>query len=125
MRADEVENAPVWAHLLFVVLTGPPTASPELRQGIAPSFFCRATTRGKGRKNAMSDMGQNEGVEDASACDAPDITQYRVSFLEAVRRFCTTYTSNGRASRSEYWWSLLFCFVLILGVSAIFGEMVL
>lgn len=70
----------------------------------------------------MSEMNQNEGIEDPSVGDATGVTQYRVSFLEAVRRFCTTYTSNGRASRSEYWWSFLFCFVLILGVSAIFGE---
>ena len=70
----------------------------------------------------MSEMNQNEGIEDHSVGDATGVTQYRVSFPEAIRRFCTTYTSNGRASRSEYWWSLLFCFVLILGVSAIFGE---
>ena len=70
----------------------------------------------------MSEMNQNEGIEEPSVGDATGVTQYRVSFPEAIRRFCTTYTSNGRASRSEYWWSLLFCFVLILGVSAIFGE---
>ena len=70
----------------------------------------------------MSEMNQSDGVEEASACDASAVTQYRVSFPEAIRRFCTTYTSNGRTSRSEYWWSLFFCFVLILGVSAIFGE---
>lgn len=70
----------------------------------------------------MSEMNQNEGIEEPSVGDATGVTQYRVSFPEAIRRFCTTYTSNGRASRSEYWWSLFFCFVLILGVSAIFGE---
>ena len=39
------------AHLLPWFLTGHSRASPETRQGIAPSFFCRATTRGKRRKN--------------------------------------------------------------------------
>ena len=48
--------------------------------------------------------------------------QYRVSFVAAVRKFLTTYTSAGRASRSEYWWSALFSGILLCGVEAIFGE---
>ena len=54
---------------------------------------------------------------------APEVgAQQRLSFVAAVRKFLTTYTSAGRASRSEYWWSLLFSVILLLGVEAIFGE---
>ena len=45
---------PVWAHLPSVVLIGHPTASPELRHGIAPSFFCRNRNKGKKRKRKMA-----------------------------------------------------------------------
>ena len=36
-----------------VVLTGHPTASPEPRQGIAPSFFCRKRNTGKRKEITM------------------------------------------------------------------------
>lgn len=66
--------------------------------------------------------GQNECIEEPSSGNTTGVTQYMVSFPEAVRRFCMTCTYNGRASRSEFWWSLLLCVMLILGVSTIFGE---
>lgn len=54
---------------------------------------------------------------------APEVgAQQRLSFVAAVRKFLTTYTSAGRASRSEYWWSILFSGILLCGVEAIFGE---
>ena len=37
-----------------VVLTGHPTASPDLRQGIVPSFFCRKRNKGKERNVALA-----------------------------------------------------------------------
>ena len=47
-----MENAPIRAHLLPWLLTGHSRASPELRQGIAPSFFCRNRNKGKRKRMA-------------------------------------------------------------------------
>ena len=49
-RAGEVENAPLWAHLLSWFLAGHSRASPKPRQGIVPSFFCREYDKGKRKK---------------------------------------------------------------------------
>lgn len=52
------------------------------------------------------------------------MTQYQVSFAEAVRRAFTVNYCNfkGRASRSEYWWVALLLFIVSLAVQLIFGE---
>ena len=60
MRADEVENALAMGASSFVVLTGHPTASPELRQGTAPSFFAvqqQGAKEGKMKKGCSGCLG--------------------------------------------------------------------
>lgn len=42
-----------------------------------------------------------------------------VSFPEAVKRLCTKWTTRGRASRSEYWFSALAFFVLNIATSLV------
>ena len=42
-----------------------------------------------------------------------------VSFQEAVKRLCTKWTTRGRASRSEYWFSALAFFVLNIVTSLV------
>ena len=50
---DGARNAPIQGASSSVVLTGHPTASPEPRQGIAPSFFCRKRNTGKRKEITM------------------------------------------------------------------------
>lgn len=39
--------------------------------------------------------------------------QYQVSFGDAIKRAFSNYCCfTGRASRSEYWWFFLFCFIV-------------
>lgn len=38
--------------------------------------------------------------------------QYRVSLGEAIKRYWTTWSLNGRASRSEYWFAILGLFLI-------------
>ena len=48
--------------------------------------------------------------------------QYQVSFITAVKRAFSQYCSfHGRASRSEYWWFILFNFIVGGLITAIFG----
>ena len=54
---------------------------------------------------------------------------YGASFPQAIRRFFASFVRfSGRASRSEFWWSFLFCGLLrvapflLLGVTAIVSE---
>lgn len=47
--------------------------------------------------------------------------QYNISFTEAVKRFWAKgLTFSGRATRSEYWFSQLFLFLLNFAVSILF-----
>lgn len=50
--------------------------------------------------------------------------QRQVSFVEAIKMaIVQNYANfNGRSSRSEYWWYVLFTFILGVAVSAIFGT---
>lgn len=50
-------------------------------------------------------------------CDAD--VQYCIPLSVAVVRFARGFSFKGRSSRSEFWWALLFSFVLDLGVSVI------
>jgi len=47
--------------------------------------------------------------------------QYRVPLSVAAMRYAKGISPKGRASRSEFWWGLLFSYVLNLGLSGIFG----
>jgi len=47
--------------------------------------------------------------------------QYRVPLSVAVMRYAKGMSPKGRASRSEFWWALLFSYVLHLGLSVIMG----
>ncbi len=74
-KASEVENAPLWAHLLSWFLAGHSRASPKPRQGIAPSFFCRNWNKGKRKRMASgtSEKLAQEGLRgnrDRLAVDA-------------------------------------------------------
>lgn len=47
--------------------------------------------------------------------------QYQVSFGDAIKRAFSNYCDfNGRASRSEYWWWTLFCFIVSVAINIIF-----
>lgn len=49
--------------------------------------------------------------------------QYQVSFGQAVNMALNKYCDfNGRASRSEYWWFALFCFI-VGGIAGWIGGM--
>lgn len=54
---------------------------------------------------------------------------YGATFIQSIRRFFTSYARfAGRASRSEFWWSFLFCGLLrvvpfvLLGIVAIVSD---
>lgn len=42
--------------------------------------------------------------------------QRMVTMAEALKRFWTHWTTDGRASRSEFWWMELFCVLLTCGL---------
>jgi len=45
------------------------------------------------------------------------------SFSKAIQTCLSNYINfNGRASRSEYWWFFLFCFIVAI-LAAVYGEM--
>lgn len=49
------------------------------------------------------------------------VAQRQVSFGEAIKRGFSHYaTFTGRASRSEYWWWMLFCYILSVAIMLIF-----
>lgn len=45
--------------------------------------------------------------------------QYRVSLGEAIKRYWTTWSLNGRASRSEYWFAILGLFLIAFPLNII------
>ncbi|MDE6683037.1 MAG: DUF805 domain-containing protein [Muribaculaceae bacterium] len=48
--------------------------------------------------------------------------QYQVSFGDAISRACNKYCCfTGRASRSEYWWFVLFVAIVGWGIGIVFG----
>ena len=59
-----------------------------------------------------------------SAGDKRTIVQYMVPFTEAVIRYVKGFTTDGRASRSELWWAMLFAFVLSWGITTLLGGTV-
>ena len=74
-------------------------------------------------------MNMNEIMSDTASsvqCDDGKCTvlQYTVPFTEAVFRYMKGFTTDGRASRSELWWAMLFSFVLSGGASTILGGTV-
>ena len=49
--------------------------------------------------------------------------QRQVSFTQAIKMALDKYCCfTGRASRSEYWWWVLFTFVISVIVGAVFGD---
>ena len=50
--------------------------------------------------------------------------QRQVSFGEAIKRFFTkaNFSTDGRASRSEYWWTILFLFLVDVAVLIVLGD---
>ena len=53
---------PFWAHLLPWFLTGLSRASPETRQGIAPSFFAANGKGGNGKEERYVCKGYSAGA---------------------------------------------------------------
>ena len=50
--------------------------------------------------------------------------QYQVSFSDAIRRAFNNYCNfSGRASRSEFWWFMLFCAIVNWAIALIFGGL--
>lgn len=59
--------------------------------------------------------GAGEPFDGATAADQLNRPLYGATFGQAVKRFFKNYANfKGRASRSEYWWSALFIFLLEL-----------
>lgn len=57
---------------------------------------------------------QNDGVSSSSAVPVGQ-PLYGASFVEAIKRFFKGYVIfSGRASRSEFWWAMLFSFLVSL-----------
>lgn len=55
-------------------------------------------------------IGTDASIREATSPDDLSLPLYETSFGEAVKRFFRSYAKfSGRASRSEYWWSVLFC----------------
>lgn len=54
------------------------------------------------------------------------VKQREVSFGEAIRRFFTkeNFSTRGRASRSEFWWTYLFLFLVNVAFSVVLGDAV-
>jgi len=50
------------------------------------------------------------------------VVQYKVPFSVAALRYLKGFSSKGRSSRSDFWYGLLFGFVLDLGVDGVIGE---
>lgn len=52
------------------------------------------------------------------------VNQRQVSFVEAIKRFFTkeNFSTDGRASRSEFWWTYLFLCLVNAAFFAVFGE---
>ncbi|MFC7754690.1 DUF805 domain-containing protein [Tsukamurella soli] len=65
----------------------------------------------------------NPGARDPRDLGLP---LYGAPFAQSVVRFFRGYVRfSGRASRSEYWWAQLFCFVTLLIVMALVAAIVL
>lgn len=58
------------------------------------------------------------------AGDKRTIVQYTVPFTEAVIRYVKGFTTDGRASRSELWWAMLFALILSGGITTLLGGTV-
>lgn len=89
---------------------GHPKASLETPTGIAPFLFLLWRLRAEV-------INMNEIPNDA-------IIQHMVPFTEAVIRYVKGFTIDGRASRSELWWAMLFAFALIGGITTLLGGTV-
>lgn len=71
----------------------------------------------------MSDVNTGSVVNataftNSDNADAPFV-QYKVPFGVAALRYLKGFTSKGRSSRSDFWYGLLFGFVLDLGVDGV------
>lgn len=72
-------------------------------------------------------MEENSNDVVLTASDKRDevtVAQHMVPFTEAVIRYVKGFTIEGRSSRSELWWAILFSFVLSGGASAVLGGTV-
>ena len=74
----------------------------------------------------MSDVNTGSVVHataftNSDNADAPFV-QYKVPFGVAALRYLKGFTSKGRSSRSDFWYGLLFGFVLDLGVDGVIGD---
>lgn len=81
-----------------------------------------------GKPRCGSSFHRESTNDDASTATGDDnksaVVQYVVPFTEAVVRYVKGFTTDGRASRSEFWWAVLFSFVFSGGASTILGESV-
>lgn len=60
------------------------------------------------------ESGSYASIREATGPDDLTLPLYEASFGQAVRRFFKSYAKfSGRASRSEYWWSILFIVGLV------------
>ena len=60
-------------------------------------------------------MGNGAQIRGAASPEDLSLPLYGASFWQAVKRFFKKYAKfTGRASRSEFWWSMLFVFLLLL-----------
>lgn len=74
----------------------------------------------------MSDVNTGSVVNATAStnsdnADAPFV-QYKVPFGVAALRYLKGFSSKGRSSRSDFWYGLLFGFVLDLGVDGVIGD---
>lgn len=75
-------------------------------------------------------MQIDDNVVACGKCGTPtgvtqsQVNQRQVSFGEAIKRFFTkeNFSTDGRASRSEFWWTYLFLFLVNVAFSVLFGE---
>jgi len=59
--------------------------------------------------------GPGEPFDGATGAEVLGRPLYGATFGQAIRRFFKNYARfSGRASRSEYWWSALFCVLILL-----------
>lgn len=90
----------------------------KLKKG-KDAMFCRnCGTQLDDKAETCLKCGATTGVASEQA------NQRQISFGEAVQRFFTkkNFSTDGRASRSEYWYTILFLFIVDIACLVLFGD---